>query len=204
MGDGTDRSQPLHHRVSTVKGVSVVHPLEGGDTIGCRASISNHVQHPVDRQVPRRSLRVEWYVVRNMGPTSFPQFYYFYYIVLPLVVLLCLPLFILTLLTGRLIKAIKAHRRMQAEMQRQHSQPDSSMTFALVIVVIVFIICRAPLLIWSEISLLGRPSYLVRCYMSQIYPMLLAVNSAVNVVIYILINRRFRNVLLVNVCRLYI
>ena len=49
MGDGTDRRQPVHHRVSTAKGVSVVHPLEGKDTVGCRASLSNPVQHPGDR-----------------------------------------------------------------------------------------------------------------------------------------------------------
>ena len=40
------------------------------------------------------------------------------------------------------------HRRMHAEMQRQHCQPDSSMTFALIIVIIVFIICDAPRILW--------------------------------------------------------
>ena len=32
MGDSTDRHQPLQHRVSPVKSVSMVHPLEGEDT----------------------------------------------------------------------------------------------------------------------------------------------------------------------------
>ena len=162
--------------------------------------------------IPEIASRRIVHITRNNGTSyvtridytmndSYPQFRYVYTNVLLLILLVCLPLFILTLLTVRLIKAMKAHRRMQAEMQPQHSQPDSSMTFALVIVVIVFIMCRAPLLIWSVMSLLGRPSYMVKCYMRQMYPTLLAVNSAVNVVIYILINRRFRNVLLVNVCR---
>ena len=32
MGDATDRHQPIQHRVSPVKGVSMVHSLEGEDT----------------------------------------------------------------------------------------------------------------------------------------------------------------------------
>ena len=142
------------------------------------------------------------YVTRvEMGSSSFQQFYYVYVYILPLIVTECLPLFILTLLTVRLIKAMKAHRRMLAEMQRQHSQPDSSMTFALVIVVIVFIIGRAPLLIGRVMMLLGWWYSVYACYMNLMYYTFLALNSAVNYVIYILINRRFRSVLLANVCR---
>ena len=134
---------------------------------------------------------------------SYPQFYYVYDNVLPIIVKVCLPLLVLKLLTVRLIKAMKAHRRMQAEMQRQHSHPDSSMTFALIIVVTVFIICRAPVLIWSVMWLMGlrRVTTVVLCYTSVMYSTLHALNSAVNFVIYIVINRRFRNVLFANVCR---
>ena len=132
---------------------------------------------------------------------SYPQFYYVYDIVLHLIMLVCLPLCILTLLTIRLIKAMKAHRRMQAQMQRQYSQPDKSMTFALVIVVIVFIICRAPVLIWTVMLLLGWLSSVARCYIALMYYTLLTINSAVNFIIYILVNRRFRNVLFENICR---
>ena len=139
--------------------------------------------------------------VESAMAESYPQFYYVYDSVLPFIVLVCLPLCLLTLLTIRLIKAMKAHRRMQAEMQRQHSQPDSSMTFALVIVVIVFIICRVPVLICTVMLLLELLTSVVMCYMYLIYYTLLTINSAVNFIIYILINRRFRNVLLVNVFR---
>ena len=139
--------------------------------------------------------------IELMGARSFPKFYYVYDTVLRIIVLVGLPLCILTFLTIRLIKAMKAHRRMQAEMQSQNSQPDSSMTFALVIVVIVFIICRAPLLIGNVMSILGWLSYVGSCYFDLMYVTLLAFNSAVNVIIYIIINRRFRNVLLANVCR---
>ena len=87
--------------------------------------------------------------------------------------MLCLPLCILTLLTIGLIKAMKARRRMQAEMQRQHCQPDSSMTFALVIVVIVFIICHAPRILWIVIRYLDSPSdvagVLVLCIITKLH-----------------------------------
>ena len=132
---------------------------------------------------------------------SYPHFYYVYDNVLPLIGSVCLPLCILTLLTVRLIKAMKAHRRMQAEMRRQHSQPDSSMTFALVIVVIVFIICRAPVFIYYVMWLTRWWSSVAMCYLYLICGTLLALNSSVNVIIYILINRRFRNVLFANVFR---
>ena len=66
MVDGTDRRQPIHHRVSTAKGDSVVHPIEGEDTVGCRASLSSPVPNPADRQVQCRSHHTEqWYVVRG-------------------------------------------------------------------------------------------------------------------------------------------
>ena len=138
--------------------------------------------------------------IDNTMDLSFPQLYYIYDNVLPLIVLVSLPSLILTLLTIRLIKAMKAHRRMQAEMQRQQSQPDSSMTFSLVIVVIVVIICRAPHLGWSVILLLGWTSGVAPCYLYQIYYTLLTFNSAVNFLIYIVINSRFRKVLLTTVC----
>ena len=139
--------------------------------------------------------------IEVMGQKSFPQFYHVYVYILPIIALVSLPLCILTFLTIRLIKATKAHRRMQAEMQRQNNHPDSRMTFALIIVVIVFIICKVPLFIFLAMTLLGRPSSVSECYMDIMYYTLIALNSAVNFIIYIVINRRFRNVLLANVCR---
>ena len=45
MGDGTDRHKPLHPRVSSVKGVTVVHQLEVEETVGCRACLGCSIQH---------------------------------------------------------------------------------------------------------------------------------------------------------------
>ena len=138
-------------------------------------------------------------LVEPVGPLSYPQFYHVNDNIVSLIVLVFLPLFILTLLTIRLIKAMKAHRRMQAEIQRQHSQPDNSMTFALVIVVIVFIICRTPILICNVMWL--TEWWTDWCYMKLMYDTLLALNSGLNFIIYIVTNRRFRNVLFANMCR---
>ena len=46
ISDSTDRGEPLHHRVSTIKGASMVHQYEGEDRVGCRAPLSCSVQHP--------------------------------------------------------------------------------------------------------------------------------------------------------------
>ena len=147
------------------------------------------------------SYEAYWYVEHAMGDT-FPKFYYVYDIIMNPIVLVWLPLLIISLLTVRLIKAMEAHRRMQAQMQRQHSQPDNSMTFALVIVVVVFIICRAPfLIIVKVVSFLIGFSFVVTCYINVIYYTLIALNPVVNFLIYIFINRQFRNVLFANICK---
>ena len=140
--------------------------------------------------------------VIDKGKLSCPQFYVdplFYDVFLHFIQFWCLPLFILTYLTIRLIKAMRANRRLQAEMQSQNSKHDNNMTFALAIVVIVFIICQAPFLILLVITYLNRSSVVVRCYMSQIHHTLLAFNSAVNFFIYIVINKQFRDVLIEHV-----
>ena len=49
MGDATDRHQPIQHRVSPVKSVSMVHPLEGEDTFDMGDATDRHqpIQHRV-------------------------------------------------------------------------------------------------------------------------------------------------------------
>ena len=71
-------------------------------------------------------------------------FHRVYDTILLLIFLLVLPILTLTVITIRLIKAMKAHRRMQLEMQSRSQPDDSNVTFALVIVVIVFIACQVP------------------------------------------------------------
>ena len=115
------------------------------------------------------------------------------------------PLCILTLLTIRLITAMKAHRRMQQEMNSLHNQPDSNMTFALVMVVVVFIVCQVPNVVvgilWTVVPIEMWYDIDVLFIVCDITNTLVILNSAVNFAIYILANKRFREVLTKNICR---
>ena len=130
-------------------------------------------------------------------------FYTVYGIIFVYVLWTGVPLFILTLLTIRLIKAMKAHRRMQLEMNSLHNKQDSNMTLALVMVVIVFIICHVPNAVLSMlvtlVPMLTRSEvWFIVDYISEV---LLILNSAVNFAIYTLANKRFREVLTKTICR---
>ena len=68
MGDRTDRRQPLHHRVSTIKSVSMVHPLEGEDAVGCRVNVSSFIQHPELCEKARRTpIQRTWQQLKMSG-----------------------------------------------------------------------------------------------------------------------------------------
>ena len=160
VDDSTDRRQPLYHRVSTVKGVSVVHQLDGEETVGCSACICSSVQHRT----------VSWLgsSVRIHQRTAYS------------ICLLILPICMLTLLNIRLMKALNIHRRMQ--MQNRSIQKDVS------IVIVVVIICQLPQL--SNVVSLGPMfacgSY--HFYLRGISDTPVVLNSAVNFIIYILCN----------------
>ena len=126
-------------------------------------------------------------------------------IVVEYVLWMGVPLCILTLLTIRLIKAMNAHRRMQLEMNSLRNQQDNNMTFALVMVVVVFIICHVPRflvsMLWIVVPidvLIVNEVWYVLGYLSVV---LVVLNSAVNFAIYILANKRFREVLTKTICR---
>ena len=119
--------------------------------------------------------------------------------VLYAICIIVLPTCILAVLTIRLIKALKAHRRMQMEMQTLHSQNENSMTFVLVIIVIVLIVCQLPALV-TRMLWIAAPYEAYCCggymfYMLPITNMLVVLNSAINFVIYTLFNKCFRDVL---------
>ena len=143
----------------------------------------------------------------SVGWTRFGEhrsLYRFYCSVCLLIFLLVLPILILTVLTIRLIKAMNAHRRMQLEMQSRSLPDDSNVTFALVIVVIVFIVCQVPTCVCSVLLDVFQLEYTcgsVVFYLGCIADILVIFNSAINFIIYILTNRRFRDVLLKHVCR---
>ena len=126
-------------------------------------------------------------------------FYRVYDTIFLLIFLLVLPIVTLTVITIRLIKAMKAHRRMQLEMQSRRQQNDGGVTFALVIVVIAFIVCQVPTFVWSVLyEVLPREAGYcggVLFYFGGIVDQLIALNSSINFFIYIVANKAFRGVL---------
>ena len=143
----------------------------------------------------------------NAGYTKLGEktwYYIIYANILYLIFLLALPIFILMVLNIRLIKALKALRRKRMEMQSLRQQQDNNVTFVLIIVVIVFIICQVPALVnqvmWNVAQDDARECGGFQFYLRHIANMLVILNSAVNFIIYILFNKRFRHVLIQTVC----
>ena len=128
------------------------------------------------------------------------QFFDVYDTIFLLIFLLALPILTLTVLTIRLVKAMNAHRRMHLEMQSRSQQNDGNVTFALVIVVIVFVVCQVPTFVWYVLAKV-LPREANDCggflfYTGYIVDMLVAFNSSINFVIYIIANKAFRDVFL--------
>ena len=114
-----------------------------------------------------------------------------------------LPICILTLLNIRLTIALRAHRRMQN--QNQSSQKNDSMTFVLVIVVAVVIVCYVPRLVYLVVGMVKPYVSFHSCdnwfYLYSISSMLVVLNSAVNFIVYTILNKAFRDVLIQQVCK---
>ena len=110
-----------------------------------------------------------------------------------------LPLFTLTYVNIRLIKVLKAGRRIRMEMVNQRQQNDNNVTIVLIIVVVVFIICQVPAVVGKALlHVMSKDASLCGGYHFYLRPVantLVVLNSAVNFVIYVLFNKRFRHVL---------
>ena len=120
--------------------------------------------------------------------------------VLDFVFVLVLPIIVVTVLTIRLIKVRQAYRRSQKEVKIARN--DRSVTFVLVIVVIVFVICQLFALIDQILlhSKLPGACGTVQFYMWRISNILTIFNSGANFFIFFIFNKRFRDVLAVKVC----
>ena len=123
-----------------------------------------------------------------------------YNTVLYAICIIVLPICILAVLNIRLIKELKALRRMHMQMQTLHSENENSVTFVLVIIVIVLIVCQLPALV-TRVLLISAPEEANTCggyifYIMPITNMLVVLNSAVNFLVYIMFNNRFRGVLM--------
>ena len=143
-------------------------------------------------------------IVTQSGFLSYELYHIVYENILYFLFDLALPAFILMVLNIRTILALKASRRTRMEMQSVRQQQDNNITFVLIIVVTVFIICQVPALI-NRVMWIVAPVDTTHCggfqfYLWPIATMLVIFNSAINFVIYILFNKRFRHVLIQTAC----
>ena len=113
--------------------------------------------------------------------------------------LVALPVFTLTYVNIRLIQALKTRRRKRTEMVNQRQQNDNNVTVVLIIVIVVFIICQIPAFVgYALLNVTSESAKFCGGYDFYLRPvanMLLVFNSAVNFVIYVVFNKRFRHVL---------
>ena len=133
-------------------------------------------------------------------------YYLIYHVVLCGIFIIIVPTSILALLNICLVKAIKARRHMT--MQTQYSHNESSMTVVLLVIVFVSIICQLPAFITLVVSIV-TPEDVFSCggglfYFMPVTNMLIVLNSAINFIIYIVCNKRFRAVMTEKVCKRYV
>ena len=179
------------------------HHCEGEETVGLRTSVA--VQYNIPEFV---GWRIQ-YVTYDNGTTyepslentklGTPKLYDIVYRgVLSVTFFVVGPLLTLMYVNIRLIQALKARRRKSIEMVSQLQQNDNNVTFVLIIVIVVFIICQSPGLIVRALRV-ATSTNMEMCgyifYIGTVANLFLALNSAVNFVIYVVFNKRFRQVL---------
>ena len=148
----------------------------------------------------------------------------FYMNILYTIFMLLMPLLILCLLNIFLVRALSAIKQKRFSMllqeprgcstsssQQKHKpyhqqRHDNSITLMLIIVIVVFVICQSPALItqllWSFLpnSPGSLEHYCVNVtatfYLRHVTNLLVTINSAVNVIIYMTCNSRFRHAII--------
>ena len=115
------------------------------------------------------------------------------------------PVTILCYLNTKLILRLKraAKKRMEFGSSRVNQIPDYSITIVLIVVVIVFIVCQTPFLLYVILSgveevtpgTLGM-TYIFITFLFHAANFMLVLNSSVNFIIYVMLGRRFRAILL--------
>ena len=171
-------------------------------TIVLLLSFLYNIPHFVTRSI-KKELNEYNETVPIMDENTNKTFEIIYYNICYTLIMLLLPLGLLVFLSHRLIRALKALKAKRASMQSQERQ-DSNVTFTLVIVLLVFTVCQAPALLtqifWSILPDSQRLCGGFQHYYSRVSNALVILNSAINFVLYAGTNKRFRTVLLTQVC----
>ena len=135
-------------------------------------------------------------------------YYDIYQCALYIIVLYAIPLAMLVILNTRLISAIRRSRRkhrlrMQNPKERYGDHTDNNATLVLVIIVLVFILCETPELVFRVTTSVFRAvkrmesamDMTVHYDLATVLELLMVVNSSTNFFIYCIFGRRFRQVM---------
>ena len=113
------------------------------------------------------------------------------------IVLVMLPLLTLILLTARILRAIDMRKKKSKDIKNSTmARASSEITFLLVLVVVVAIVCQTPLAMFHFVRYTqqyGCGDFIF--YLDNISKLLVTINSSVNFTIYCLFSAKFRRLL---------
>ena len=108
-----------------------------------------------------------------------------------------IPLGTLTVLSYKLFKALEVHRRKRDKLLfTLHQRKEDNTTFALVVIVVIFLLCQTPTmfqrLMYALVRTDGQKCGHFFFYLQGCADYLAIVNSSANFVVYVLFSRHFR------------
>lgn len=128
--------------------------------------------------------------------------------ILYFIVMFLIPLIMLIILNAKLIQALREAKRRRSLMQSSSdhgSRSEEDITLTLIVVVLVFLITQTPALVTQLLQtflshdLMSCPN--VFFYYERISDLFVVFNSSINFLIYCFCSRRFRQILVVFLCK---
>ena len=126
---------------------------------------------------------------------------YFSWLYVP--IMCCVPLLVLSILNTFLVLAVRKSRRQRKDMNVKQSR-ENNVTIMLAAVVIVFIVCQVPALVYNLAFAIDKGhvhssfGYMV---LSHLRNFLVNLNSSVNFILYCAMGQKFRRILIHTLCR---
>ncbi len=130
-------------------------------------------------------------------------YYYIYPTVLYSLALYVVPLLTIGFCTCKIVQSLAQARNRRQEMTTA-SRDEHEITFSLVIVVVIFIICQLTLpvnRIWASLPNSNHECPKARFYYNSVGVLGPILNSAINFIIFVLCSKRFRNKVSSIICR---
>ena len=126
---------------------------------------------------------------------------YFSWLYVPIMCII--PLVVLSVLNTFLILAVRRSQRQRKDMNVKQSR-ENNVTIMLVSVVIVFIICQVPALVYNLAYAIDRQYVMTKFgyqVLSSLRNFLVNLNSAINFLLYCALGQKFRRIFLHTFCR---